>query len=101
MEAPRANPEVVLTRADLGCALTALRASSGLTVRELARRIETPLATVGDYCSGRHLPGPAQLDRFRQLLEACGVTDEEDLRSWMASRGSSRCSATARCSSAR
>ncbi|MGH2873695.1 MAG: helix-turn-helix domain-containing protein, partial [Solirubrobacteraceae bacterium] len=70
-------PERIETRADLARALTALRAGSGLTVRELARRLDTPPATVGDYVSGRHLPSPAALDLFRGLLRECGVAEEE------------------------
>jgi WD40 repeat protein/transcriptional regulator with XRE-family HTH domain len=71
------EPERIESRADLAHALTALRARSGLTVRELARRLDTPSATVGDYFSGRHLPGPAQLELFSELLGECGVSAGE------------------------
>jgi len=75
-------PETIETRADLARELTALRSRSGLTVRELARRLDTPTATIGDYFSGRHLPSPAQLDLFRAILRECGVTPD-GLRGWI------------------
>lgn len=72
-------PAGIETRADLARALTALRSRSGLTVRELAKRLDMPAATVGDYFSGRHLPGPAQQGLFTAVLRECGVgTDELD-----------------------
>ncbi|MGH9071946.1 MAG: helix-turn-helix domain-containing protein, partial [Acidimicrobiales bacterium] len=54
------RPEVVQSREDLGRELSALRVQAGLSVRELARRVGSPAATLGDYFAGRHLPGPAQ-----------------------------------------
>jgi len=79
----RVGPRDIDSRADLARELTALRARSGLTVRELARRLGTPTATVGDYFSGRHLPGPAQVGLFTHLLRECGVTDPEELELWL------------------
>ncbi|MHB2001372.1 MAG: nSTAND1 domain-containing NTPase [Solirubrobacteraceae bacterium] len=81
---PRASapPDGVATRADLARELTLLRTRSGLTVRELARRLDAPVATVGDYFSGRHLPGPAQLRLFGELLRECGV-GERELDAWV------------------
>lgn len=76
------GPDGIHTREDLARALTALRNQSGLTVRELARRLDTPVATVGDYVSGRHLPGLTQLPLFKALLRECGV-DEGSLGGWV------------------
>ena len=76
------TPRAIQTRAELAHQLTALRVRAGLTVRELARRLGVPTATVGDYCSGRHLPGPAQLELFRSILRECGISEGE-LRDWV------------------
>lgn len=81
-QAPSVAPAEIHAREQLARALTELRMAAGLSVRELARRLETPTATVGDYCSGRHLPGPAQLELFRSLLRVCGV-QERDLDDWL------------------
>jgi transcriptional regulator with XRE-family HTH domain len=74
--------ESVKTRSDLAYQLVALRARSGLTVRELARRLDVPSATLGGYFSGRHLPGPAQLKLFRSLVKVCGVTSPTEIDLW-------------------
>ena len=73
---------MIETRGDLGEALTQLRNRAGLTIRELAVRCDLPAATVGDYMTGRHLPGPAQADQFRKVLRTCGVTDPVELTGW-------------------
>ncbi len=83
MPAP-GRPSAVQTRTDLARELTELRQQSGLTVRELARRAGAPTATVGDYLSGRHLPGQSQVPLFRRVLELCGVSSPEDLAEWEA-----------------
>ncbi|MGH9089730.1 MAG: helix-turn-helix domain-containing protein [Acidimicrobiales bacterium] len=70
------------TRADLGRELTALRTAAGLTVRELARRLNTPPATLGDYFAGRHLPKLSQLDLYRSIVTECGVSAPDDLERW-------------------
>ncbi len=76
------RPDAIHSRRDLAQALTTLRSQSGLTVRELARRLDTPVATVGDYVSGRHLPGPGQLPLFKALLRECGAEDQS-LSGWV------------------
>lgn len=76
------EPDATDTRREFAKALTGLRLQSGLTVRELARRLGTPTATVGDYFSGRHLPGPAQLVLFKSLLHECGV-EEPAISEWV------------------
>jgi transcriptional regulator with XRE-family HTH domain len=85
------GPDAIHSRRDLAQALTALRSQSGLTVRELARRLDTPVATVGDYVGGRHLPGPAQLTLFKALLRECGV--DEQLRRRRGRSGAGRAAA--------
>src|ERR1700677_1057367 len=55
-------PEQIATAAEFTRELQALRARSGLTIRAIARAAKTPVATTGDYFSGRHLP----LDRDRK-----------------------------------
>jgi WD40 repeat protein/transcriptional regulator with XRE-family HTH domain len=72
----------VRTRVDLARELTALRTRAGLTVRSLSRRLDMPAATVGDYFSGRHLPGITQRAAFRALLRECGAAEAE-LQAWM------------------
>jgi WD40 repeat protein/transcriptional regulator with XRE-family HTH domain len=89
------EPDAIHSRKDLADALTALRSRSGLTVRELARRLDTPVATVGDYVSGRHLPGPGQLPLFKALLRECGVEDPS-LNGWVDALGRVRQSSDGR-----
>ncbi|GAA0562296.1 hypothetical protein GCM10010172_51870 [Paractinoplanes ferrugineus] len=75
-------PERIESRDELGAVLTELRLRAGLTIRELASRAGLPTATVGDYVKGRHLPGPAQSAQFRKLLEACEISDPDELSRW-------------------
>ncbi len=67
------GPQEITNREQLAAALSALREARGLSVRELARRLAMPTATVGDYVSGRHLPGPRQLELYTAILRECGV----------------------------
>lgn len=83
MAGERAAPDRVRTRSDLARELTLLRTQSGLTVRDLARRADAPVATVGDYFAGRHLPGIRQLPLYRSLLHACGVDDPDQVAAWV------------------
>jgi WD40 repeat protein/transcriptional regulator with XRE-family HTH domain len=79
------NPDLeqIRTRSELAEALTVLRTSAGLTIRALAERLAMPTATVGDYVSGKHLPGSGQVKAFRAIIEACGVNDPEVVRQWL------------------
>jgi hypothetical protein len=74
--------DVIATAAEFTRELQALRARSGLTIREVARAAKTPVATTGDSFSGRHLP----LDReqFARILAACGETDPARIEQWQA-----------------
>lgn len=92
---PFVTAEVVQSRVELGRALTVLRLRCGLTVRQLAARLEVPAATLGGYFSGRHLPGPGSLGLFRSLLEACGVQDDE-VGPWLDALARARLSSDAR-----
>lgn len=78
------------TREDLARELTALRSGSGWTVRDLARKLGSPAATLGDYFSGRHLPGPRQLGLYRRILAECGVSDQEQVDRWLAALARAR-----------
>lgn len=90
MAAEVGSPEAVSTRAELGRELTLLRTRAGLSVRQLARQLDTPVATVGDYFSGRHLPGPGQVGVFRRLLAACSVDDPDEVEGWLEALGRAR-----------
>ncbi len=92
---PLVTAEVVQSRVELGRALTVLRLRSGLTVRQLAVRLDVPAATLGGYFSGRHLPGPAGLDLFTSLLEACGV-QHDDAGPWLDALARARLSSDGR-----
>ena len=77
------RPEAIGTKPDLARELTYLRPTAGLSVRELAHRLDVPPATVGDYCSGRHLPSPSRLPLFRPLLAECGLVDDAAVMPWI------------------
>jgi len=68
-----AAPADVATRAELARRLTELREAGGLTVRAVARRTGLPVATVGGWLSGRHLPPMATIDQFERVLVELGV----------------------------
>lgn len=69
------KPEHVSTRRDLARALTALRERTRMTIRDVARASSVPSATVGGYCSGRHVPVMTNLEPFVAVLGAMGVDD--------------------------
>lgn len=83
MEVERGRIDTVGTRQELARELTYLRIRAGLSVRDIAGRLDMPTATVGDYFSGRHLPGPARVGSFRRLLAECGVADDEVAHQWL------------------
>ena len=69
------------TRQDFAKQLTQLRERAGLTVRDVARALKVPTSTIGGYFGGRYLPPPGQL---RTLLLVHGVTDPDQVDSWLA-----------------
>ncbi|WP_420120384.1 helix-turn-helix domain-containing protein, partial [Nakamurella sp.] len=79
---PGGDPTSIGSRSELAAALTALRERTGLSVRDLARAVDSPVATVGGYVSGRHLPTVAQSAVFVRILAACGVTDPGAQQAW-------------------
>ena len=81
-------PEQIATAAEFTRELQALRARSGLTIRAIARAAKTPVATTGDYFSGRHLP--LDRDQFARILAACGDSDPARIEQWQAALGRAR-----------
>ena len=82
------TPDTIATAAEFTRALQALRARSGLTIREVARAAKTPVATTGDCFSGRHLP--LDRDQFGRILAACGETDPARIEQWQAALARAR-----------
>ncbi|GAA4805459.1 WD40 repeat domain-containing protein [Tomitella cavernea] len=77
-----AAPEGVASRADLAAALTVLRTSAGLSVREVVARSGGLHGTISGWLSGQHLPNKASFAMFDAVLGACGVTDEAGQARW-------------------
>ncbi|WP_182348804.1 WD40 repeat domain-containing protein [Tomitella gaofuii] len=75
-------PEEVASRSDLSAALTTLRTSAGLSVRELVARSGGLHGTISGWLSGQHLPNKASFPMFDAVLGACGVTDEAGKARW-------------------
>ncbi|SNT44172.1 WD40 repeat [Asanoa hainanensis] len=72
----------IRTRQEFGRALTAVRERAGLTVRDVAKVVKLPPATVGDYFSGRHLPPSKPPDLIEAILAACGVREPAEQARW-------------------
>ncbi|MET8758818.1 helix-turn-helix transcriptional regulator [Lentzea sp. NPDC004782] len=70
------------SKADFGEALTLLRESAGLSVRDVAKALRLPPATTGDYFSGRSLPPVRSVSLLNGILRLCGVTDATQVREW-------------------
>ena len=81
-------PDQIATAAEFTRELQALRARSGMTIRAIARAAKTPVATTGDYFSGRHLP--LDRDQFARILIACGDSDPARIEQWQAALGRAR-----------
>jgi len=79
-----ADPDRISTRQEFGTALTWLRERAGLTVRDLARKLGVPPATIGGYFAGRHLPPLKPPDQLPRLLSACGIEDAGEIEKWLA-----------------
>ncbi len=78
-----ADPDRIATQQDFSQALTELRLAAGLTVRQVARATGLPASTIGDYFSGRHLPGVAAQDQVVSILRACGQEDHQVWARWL------------------
>jgi hypothetical protein len=73
----------VTTSAEFGRVLTIVRERAGLSVRDVARKVNVPASTVGGYFGGSHLPGLKPANLVENMLRACGVTDPAELRRWV------------------
>lgn len=83
----------IATREEFSRALTRLKDARGMAIREVAKRTSAPgepgipLASLGDYFAGKHLPsGPA----LTKLLRACGVSEPALVAAWQEARLSAR-----------
>ncbi len=76
------KPDDLHTPEQFAAALTALRQTEGMSIRQVARVSGVPSATLGGYFSGRHLPSLTQLGVLDATLNALGVTDPSALGSW-------------------
>ena len=71
-------PSQVMTRGELGAALTAARTAAGLSIREVVRRVPgLSLGTASGWFSGQHVPTAASRETFGALLTVIGVHDDE------------------------
>lgn len=77
------DPSAIITRQDFAGQLTLLRERAGLSVRNVADRINVPASTVGGYLSGRHLPPPKPAGPLADILRVCGVDDPDAVDQWM------------------
>jgi WD40 repeat protein/transcriptional regulator with XRE-family HTH domain len=68
---------------DLAGALTELRLTAGLSVREVSKRCGIPASTLGGYFGGGHLPPATRPEVLRDLLTALGVPPA-DQGAWQA-----------------
>ncbi|HHX84900.1 MAG TPA: helix-turn-helix transcriptional regulator, partial [Actinomycetales bacterium] len=71
-------PSQVMTRGELGAALTTARTAAGLSIREVVRRVPgLSLGTASGWFSGQHVPTAASRETFGALLTVIGVHDDE------------------------
>jgi WD40 repeat protein/transcriptional regulator with XRE-family HTH domain len=77
--------EACHTRGDFGRLLTQLRAAARLSIRDVSAATGIPVATLGDYFNGRHLP-PARDRILERIVAACGVSDPALAAAWAAVR---------------
>jgi WD40 repeat protein/transcriptional regulator with XRE-family HTH domain len=77
------NPVDITDRIEFAAAMTAVRESASLTVRDLAKAAGVPTATASGYLSGRHLPNPNQPEALLAMLAACGVPERVQA-AWLA-----------------
>jgi WD40 repeat protein/transcriptional regulator with XRE-family HTH domain/ABC-type Fe3+/spermidine/putrescine transport system ATPase subunit len=78
-----ADPRRVHSRQEFADELTLLRERAGLTVRDVAKLTQVPVATLGGYFSGRHMPAVKPPDMLRRILSACGVQDGGTIEEWL------------------
>ena len=73
--------DAVTKRAEFGALLTDLRRRSHLSLRDLAREVDSSPSTLSGWCRAENLPFPAHDHVFLRMLEALGVDDPAP---WMA-----------------
>lgn len=76
------DPVRIADRLQFGGALTQLREDAGRTVREVAKAAGIPVATIGDYFSGRTIPPVRMTGVLTQVLLACGIDDPVVVGHW-------------------
>lgn len=76
------EPGEITDRARFADALTQLRLTADLSVREVARRTKQRASTLGGWFSGQHLPQRSQREVLCEVLRLCGVP-EEALSAWV------------------
>ena len=81
------HPDRISTREEFAAALTLLRERAGLTVRDVARKVDVPSATIGGYFAGRHVPPLKPPDQLARILSACGVDDTAEVHKWLDALG--------------
>ncbi|MEV6873446.1 hypothetical protein [Amycolatopsis sp. NPDC051128] len=81
-----AAPGAIHTRQDFSRALTLLRESRSLSIRQVAAEtgVRGAHTTIGDWFSGRGLPSPASRDLLVGVLAACGVSADDEVEAWLA-----------------
>lgn len=77
------DPGAIGSREELAAALTALRASAGLSVRDVVDRSGGIHGTITGWFAGQHLPTSARTGMFIAVLDACGVTGESAQAPWL------------------
>ena len=77
--------EACHTRGDFGRLLTQLRGAARLSIRDVSAATGIPVATLGDYFNGRHLP-PARDRILERIVAACGVSEPALAAAWAAAR---------------
>ena len=82
-----ADPGRVQSRQDFAGELTLLRERAGLTVRDVSKVTQVPVATLGGYFSGRHTPAVKPPDVLQRILSACGVQDADTIEEWLDALG--------------
>ncbi|MEU6786664.1 helix-turn-helix domain-containing protein [Nonomuraea angiospora] len=76
---------LITTREEFGQALTRLRESAGVSVRQVAAKVGADIApsTLGDWFAGRGLPSLSSRDLLVEVLRVCGVSDGAAVEEWL------------------
>ncbi|WP_067538221.1 WD40 repeat domain-containing protein [Nocardia crassostreae] len=84
-EGPGVGPDLtaILTREEFAAALTRLRTTAGLTVRQVVEQSGALHGTVSGWFAGQHLPTESNERMFREVLCACGVRTAAQQLPWL------------------